>query len=194
MRKSTRFSSKRLLIALVLIVLAVAVLIVLERTGVIDIFPNKNNSSQDQQAETTSKQPSAQRDFTTSKSREVVPSANKDEGYVTDNKGAASTSYPKSQWSQSTSRVVTVYNPAKGAVLKSGDTIAGEAKADKVSFRLMDNVSGVISQGTISVSSGKYSGVFNFSTTGTEGRLDVFTTDADGIESNVVEIPVRFGQ
>jgi len=142
-------------------------------------------------AETTSKQPSAQSTFTGAGKKEIVQS-NKNEGVVTDTGGNISTLPPSSGWSSSTSGVITVYSPAKNSLLSSGQTLSGKSTAERVSFRLMDSVSGVIAQGSIGVVNDKFSGTFSFVTSAKDGRLDLFTTDNSGVESNVVEIPVRF--
>jgi hypothetical protein len=152
----------------------------------------KTASAEDQQARTTSKQPTAQSTFTGGEPRSTT-TATKDEGIVTDTKGSkADTATPESSWTKSSSGNVVVYSPAQNSVLKSGETLSGSATASRVSFRLIDNVSGVISQGSISVVNGKFSGTFDFDSKATEGRVDVFTVAPDGTESNNVSIPVKF--
>jgi hypothetical protein len=141
--------------------------------------------------ETTSRQPSAQSTFTGAGKKEIVQS-NSNEGVVTDTGGTISTLPPSSDWSSSTSGVITVYSPAKNSLLSSGQTLSGKSSAGRVSFRLMDSISGVIAQGSISVVNDKFSGTFSFATSAKDGRLDLFTTDSNGVESNGVEIPVRF--
>jgi hypothetical protein len=61
-----------------------------------------------------------------------------------------------------------------------------------VQYTLIDNNVGVISQGTIPVVNGNFSATIDFSPTATAGRLDVFTTDANGKEINEVQLQVNF--
>lgn len=141
--------------------------------------------------ETTSKEPSAQSNFTDGKKREIVQ-PNKNEGIITDTNGDISSLPPKSEWSSSASGVITVYSPAKDSLLSSGQALMGESTADRISFRIIDSISGVIAQGSIGVIKNKFSGTFSFETSANEGRLDIFTADEKGVESNVIEIPLRF--
>ena len=146
-------------------------------------------------AQTTSKVPSAQSNFTGGNPR--TPGASNDAGdsgnTVTDNNGNVSTTPPSSQWSKSKDGTsIVVYTPTANGTLASGDTLSGTSTGTSVSFRLVDNVSGVISQGKLAVVSGKFSGTFNFSTSATEGQVDVFNQASDQTESNNVTIPVSF--
>lgn len=148
-------------------------------------------NQQKEEAETTSREPSAQSNFTYGVKREVVQSK-KNEGIITDTNGSIHSMPPSSEWSSSPSGVITVYSPAKNSLLLNGSVLSGESSADRISFRMIDSVTGVIAQGSISVVNKKFSGKFSFETIAPEGRLDVFTTNDEGIESNVIEIPVRF--
>jgi len=182
-QKKFTLCKKLFIIASILVGLAL-IFIALEITDVIHFFDKPVS-------QTTSNEPSAQSDFNGGKERETIYS-DKNEGVVKDTQGDVSTIPPESDWSSSTEGIISVYSPAKNSVLSSGKTLSGESTAGIISFRLTDNVSGMIAQGKISVINGKFSGVFDFKTTATEGRLDVFVADSNGIESSVVEIPVRF--
>jgi hypothetical protein len=61
-----------------------------------------------------------------------------------------------------------------------------------VNYRLIDDQVGVISQGTIKVVAGNFSAAVNFKPYAKTGRLDVFTTDDNGKESNEVQVQVAF--
>jgi len=175
---------KKLLWASAILVVLVSAFIILDVTGITHFISSPNNKS-------TNTESPAQSDFTGGKEREVINS-DKKEGTITDTKGVVTTIPPESEWSSSSDNAVTVYSPAQNSILSSGNTLSGKSTAETISFRLIDSVSGVIAQGKISVVSGKFSGIFDYSTTATEGRLDVFIADANGIESSIVEIPVRF--
>ncbi|NTW62302.1 hypothetical protein HGB25_02750 [Candidatus Saccharibacteria bacterium] len=140
---------------------------------------------------TTSKEPSAQSDFNSGGKKDIIQS-NKSEGFLTDNNGSVTSVPARSEWLSSTSGKISVYSPLKNTALKSGQALSGESTVDRVSFRLIDSVSGVIAQGSLGVVNGKYSGNFDFTTSAKEGRLDVFLVNSDGIESETIEIPVRF--
>jgi hypothetical protein len=181
--KKLRTTTNRKIILAMVIILIVA-------SGVIG-YLWLNRQSAGESVKTTSKEPSAQSSFTNGGKREVVQS-NKNEGIITDTGGNVSSLPPSSDWSSSASGVITVYSPAKNSILSTGQALLGESSADRVSFRLIDSVSGVIAQGSIGVVNDKFSGSFSFKTTAQEGRLDIFTTSSDGVESNLVEIPVRY--
>ena len=181
--KKSRPTTKRKII----IALAVLLIVALALLG---YFWWKHQSTNNI-AETTSKEPSAQSTFTGGGKRKVVQS-DKNEGVITDTGGNISSLPPSSDWSSSANGVITVYSPAKNSLLSSGQLLLGESAANRVSFRLIDSVSGVIAQGSVGIVNGKFSGSFSFNTTADNGRLDIFTTNIDGMESNNIEIPVRF--
>lgn len=115
-------------------------------------------------------------------------------GNATDNNGQANspvTTSP-SQWTQSQSGVIVVKQPGANSKISSGALLFGTAKASKVQYRLIDNQTGVISQGFINVVNNNFSANLNFTSHGSSGRLDVFTADDNGVESNEVQIGVSF--
>ncbi len=126
------------------------------------------------------------------KKNQSSTSANK--GNATDNQGQVSTpiTTSPSQWLSSASGVIIVKQPISGGTIKSGAELAGTAKAAKVQYRLIDNQAGVISEGFINVVGGNFSANVNFTSHGSSGRLDVFTSDDNGVESNEVQVPVNF--
>jgi len=181
--KKLRFTNKRKIILATIVLLALAL-------GIVGFTLWKNQSIH-LATETTSKEPSSQSNFTSGGKREVVPSTN-NEGIITDTGGNTSSIPPSGDWSSSASGAITVYSPAKNSLLSTGQILSGISTLDRVSFRIIDSVSGVIAQGSLGVVGNKFSGNFSFDTTAKEGRLDIFTVNADGVESNVIEIPVRF--
>lgn len=169
-------------IALILIVIAA-----LEILGITSLTKNEST-----EARTTSVQPTADEDFTDGTDR-APNTSSKQEGTVDDNGGDNSSAPPPaSQWTTSPSGVITLYTPAANSILSAGDTVSGKTSTPTVSFRLIDSVSGVIAQGELKVINGTFSGTFNFTTKATEGRLDIFSTSADGREQNNIEVPIRF--
>ena len=150
-------------------------------------FKNKNTNS----AKPTSTAVTAQENFSDGDSRTPVNNS-KNEGTLQDNSGVVSAITPESQWSTSKDSAITVFNPAPNSILKSGSQISGKSAYSEVSFRLIDDVQGVISQGNIKVINGTYAGIMNFSTQGKVGRLDIFKTNSEGIEKSNVEIQLRY--
>lgn len=152
---------------------------------------DKKPVTQSSKVSTTSEQPSAQSDFTSSKERSAN-TTDKNEGTVTDNNGDIKSIPPSSEWSTSSDSLISVYYPQKNSILTNNSTISGETSKDVVSFRLIDDIYGMIAEGTIKVVDKKFSGNINFNTTGSEGRLDVYYSNSNGAESSAVEIPIRF--
>lgn len=183
----SNWSKKKIIAAL--LVVAIIVFAILEVAGVTKVFINKSMSGD--QAKTTSKAETAQEDFTEGGERTPTTST-KNEGSVSDNGGTISSIPPSTTWTTSPSGAITVYTPAANSLVTDGHTLSGKSTMPKVSYRLIDDVSGVIAQGELSVVNGNFSGKFNFNTQGSKGRLDVFTQREDGVESNNVEIPIRF--
>lgn len=187
--KKRRFKRKKLILA-GLVIAAVSLIIgLLETSGKINLIGKQQPLGDD--AHTTSSVPSAQADFTGGNDRQPA-SSDRNEGIVTDNDGQVSNTPPASQWTKSPDGQITVYSPAQNSILKKGDSLSGESRLQVVSFRLIDDVSGVIAQGSLSVVGGKFSGTFDFSTTATNGRLDVFYMSDDGVEKSNLEVAVRF--
>jgi len=164
----------------------------LELTGKTTIFLNRSQHTVDKTSKTTSDAPTAQADFSEGDNRQPNTNSDSNEGTLTDNQGSIGSIPSQNQWTISPNGSITVYTPNANASLASGSVLSGKSVIPKVSFRLIDNVSGVIAQGDIAVINGNFSGTFNFSTNASEGRLDIFNMREDGTEVNNVEIPVRF--
>lgn len=147
---------------------------------------------EDQEAQTTSEEPSAQADFSGGSERTPVSNERSSSAVVNNTNGEINSTPPKSQWTVSSTGQITLYEPADSQQLVSGDTISGKSSFKEVNFRLIDNVSGVIATGSLPVKNGKFSGTFSFDTSASEGRLDVFGIRNDGTEFSTIELPIRF--
>ncbi|MEO5627756.1 MAG: hypothetical protein ABIQ89_02610 [Candidatus Saccharimonadales bacterium] len=126
--------------------------------------------------------------------KEPTANADRNSGTATDNQGQISSpvTTDPNQWTRSASGIVTVKSPAAGSTIKTGVELVGTAQSGKVQYRLLDDQVGVISKGFINVVSGNFSGNLSFQSRGSSGRLDVFTADDNGVESNEVQIVVKF--
>lgn len=116
------------------------------------------------------------------------------QGTSTDNHGVVSTpvNSAANQWSVSQSGAITVKEPVQNTTLKSGAQLVGSATVSEIQYTLIDNQVGVISQGNVSVVNGAFSALMGFQSYASSGRLDVYSTDTNGKEINLVEIPVNF--
>lgn len=188
-----RLSKRQKVIASVVVLILVGIFAILELTRTINIFNSKSSTKVNNEgAKTTSKQVSAQSEFTDGNDKSPGERTEKPEATVQDNAGNVGTIPDSSQWTTSSSGAITAYSPNKNSVIRSDSVISGKSSTSVVHFRLIDSVSGVISQGQLSVINGKFSGTLSFNTSASEGRIDLFSTRADGGEENSVEIPVRF--
>lgn len=115
-------------------------------------------------------------------------------GSSTDKKGQvpSGVSSDPSQWSTSTSGLITVKSPVANGTLASGGTITGTASSGPVQYRLIDDQVGIIAQGAISVVNGNFTATIQFKHYANTGRLDIFNTGADGREINEVQVTVSF--
>lgn len=189
MKVYQKHRSKLIISAVAIVVVALLVILYL-------IFVNKPSSKTgDQSAKTTSSSKTAQSDYSTGGAHSQSTS-NNSTGTSVDKGGqttATTIDTPSSQWSTSKSGLITVKQPAVNSTLKSGDTLRGSSQTSSVNYTLADNVSGLVSQGTLSVVNGDFSGILSFTHRGTSGQLSVFTFDpSTGAETNVINIPVNF--
>lgn len=190
-QNTNRGKNKKIILGITIAVVMVAVAIgSLELTNKTHFFGS--DKVIDEKTKTTSTAPTAQKDFTGGDDRHPSTNTSKGEGTVSDTQGNVTNIPPSNQWTSSPNGVITVYSPGNSALVTNGSSLSGKANSAKVSFRLIDDVSGVIAQGELSVVNGSFSGTFNFSTTATNGRLDVFNTQPDGVEFNNTEVPIRF--
>lgn len=183
-----KFSKKTKVTALCLLVV-IGVFLALELTGRTSFIFDRDAKS-DNQAKTTSDAPSAQSDYSSGDNRQpATPRPNTDEISVSDTGGSTASGVAALR---SADGVISVDNPAKNALFTSGSSLSGTSNVPKVSYRLMDDMSGVTATGDLAVANGKFSGKFTFSTKASVGRLDVFQVGSGGIEKSIIEIPVRF--
>jgi hypothetical protein len=142
------------------------------------------------EAQTASKQPSAQSNFTSGGAHASSPNSGVTQGGATDNQGDKSAT-PSETGVTSTSGVVTVVAPASGGSLVSGDTVRGTANGvGKVQYRIVDDNVGVVAQGSLDVVDGAFSGTMQFKAYATTGQLEVFTFNNQDQEVNEVRLPV----
>lgn len=183
---------KLFFILLGVILLIVAVFACLELTGKTSFILDRGKKAiVDTASKTTSDTESAQANFSEGEDKTPTQSQPKPEIGVVDNSNSAKLPTNATPIT-SKDGLITVYSPTNGALFTSGSSLSGKTTASKISYRLMDNVSGVTATGGLSVSNGLFYGKFNFSTNATEGRLDVFIIGIGGVEKSVIEIPVRF--
>jgi hypothetical protein len=97
-----------------------------------------------------------------------------------------------SKWVISASGAITVKLPSASSTIQSGSALYGSSSLSSVQYRLIDDTVGVISQSTLEVVRGNFSGAISFTPHAQTGRLDVYNVDAQGREMNEVQIPVKF--
>ncbi len=180
---------KNIAIAILILILAAASAFSLEKKGIIDLYKQKINTPPEEK--TTSEAPTAQEDFTEGGAREELDTK-RNEGTVTDTGGDINQTPAELNGLVSPNGRITLYTPSKNSLFMSGNSVSGKSSFDKVSFRLIDNVSGVIAQGDLSVVNGSFSGVFDFKTAASEGRLDIYSVTPEGVEQENIEVPIRF--
>lgn len=192
-RSMKLFKNKKLVLIVIIVLLSlVAALFVLEKKGITNLIGN-NNTNLDDEAKTTSNAATAQEDYKDGNPREAGNTIDENRGSATviDN-GGRSSSVDTSNPVVSKTGEITVYSPAANAILTNPTNISGKSTLSKISYRLIDNVSGVISTGELSVVNGSFSARLSFETSAQTGRLDIYGTKPDGVEFSSIEIPVRF--
>jgi len=197
MKKQKKFSYMHpRIVAVIAILLMVIVLVIwaLEKRNVIDLYSPYQPPTANDEAKTTSTAPSAQEDFNDGDVRQPGSSLQENEGtgLINDQRGVASTKTNPNNWVTSTSGEITLHSPAKNDLVKTGIEVSGTSTLNNVSYRVIDNVSGVIAEGELIVVNGKFAGILNFNTSATEGRFDLFGTKYDGVEFSNIETPIRF--
>lgn len=188
MKKIPTISKKKWIVIVIIILLFIlATLFYFNR-----IHSNPTNNIMDN-VTTTSTSPTAQSDFTGGNDRSIGTSSREQtDAIVEDKQGQIITVPSPSNWTVSKTTEITVYEPSPNTLLSSGSVITGKATINPVYFRLIDNKSGVISEGSIAVVNGNFSGIITHNSTATEGRLDIFGATEAMVEFSNIEIPVRF--
>ncbi|MCA9348509.1 hypothetical protein KC867_03810 [Candidatus Saccharibacteria bacterium] len=190
--------NKKIILLLVAIVLvAIISFIALHKTGKISLFSQNNtteSNTEDKEAQTTSNTPTAQAEYSEGDEREPGNTVHENRGSsaINDTQGNIPSGISTNQPISSNSGEITVYSPVKESLLRSGQVVAGASTLPRVTYRVIDNVSGMIAMGELSVVNGKFSGTIDFDTSSQDGRLDIFATRPDGSEYSVIEVPIRF--
>jgi len=176
-----------------LLVTTMVCIVAILATGYFIYDKDKTNEAMDSNAKTTSTAETAQSDFSGGNDRPIQEADNeKGEAIISDNSGSISEIPNESNWTTSSSGEITLYAPSQNQLIENGYTISGKSTLPVISFRIIDDISGVISTGELSVVDGKYSGSISLSTSASGGRLDIFGTKEDGSEYSNIEVLVRF--
>ena len=110
-----------------------------------------------------------------------------------DTNGTSTSNTSRNEWVTSVSGNITLEQPVVGTTISSGTEIVGTAKTTTtIDYRLSDNSVGVLTQGSLNVVNGKFSGVLYFTPKSNKGQLDVFTTNNRGVEFNEIQVGVNF--
>jgi cytoskeletal protein RodZ len=189
--------TKRLLVLVAVLVVAGLVFLLLELTHTIHVFNKKPQTKAivivgKPVAPVATATPSTTNSATSQPTEKNPDTSASQPGGATDTNGSSVPSTPSNQWATSATGYITVKSPLANATISDGATIAGSAEVNQVDYTLIDNTVGVISQGQLNVANGNFSGVLHFQSKGTGGRLDVYSTNAQGVEYNEVEINVSF--
>lgn len=179
--------SKKKYLVIVMIILAAGIVIASRAISI----ENKDQNNFENTANTTSTAATAQPDFNDGTEREAVVN-NTNEGTVTDTSGNFSVDNGTEASLRSGDGKISLLVPTKDSIIRSSDAISGFSEYPAVSFRLIDDVSGVIARGELQVVDGKFSGEFNFSSNASRGRLDVFSANPDGTEESNLSVDIRF--
>lgn len=187
-----KINTRKALFILCIVLLLVLVAYGLELKGVTNLF-GRTNSTLKESAQTTSDEPSAQSDYSDGGERDPGNTLREGRGSVTvtDNHGTPSTN--TSAPTTSDSGEITVYLPTQNSIIsKNKQELSGTSVLPTISYRVIDSKTGVIATGTVEVVNGRFSATLSFSTTASEGRIDIYATKEDGTEYSSVLIPVRF--
>jgi hypothetical protein len=193
-KKSLASRLNRKWIAVLILVLIIAVVAALELTDTTHFF-HKSDAATKVVVKAGKPTPVPKNNVSrgvTTPAKDPATPASTPEGGAKDTGGSAAVSTDPSKWIVSQSGNITVKQPIANATLRNGNVLSGSSKLDKVNFRLIDADVGVIAQGTLNVVNGNFSGTLSFTPHATAGRLDVFSTDSQGVELNEVQISVRF--
>lgn len=185
-----KFSPKLKWIGIFSIILVLAVGIYLKYRSNSDNINNMDSTSG--AITTTSESESAQSDYTNGDYREPGNTLNENRGYakVYDTDGEQSPN--KQNYIGSDSGEIKVYSPLPNSKVDMNQLIFGDTNLQKINYRIIDNISGVIASGELIAKNGSFSGKVTFNTNASEGRIDIYSTKTDGTEYNNIEIPIRF--
>lgn len=192
--KKTLITKKKVMVLVLVLIAAGLSFLILEKRNVINLYSSNDAPASADDAKTTSTAPSAQEDFNEGGEREPGNSLQENEGSgtISDQQGNATAQTDPGSWTTSSSGEISIHSPTRNSSVKTGAEVSGTSTLSTVSYRLIDNVSGLIAQGELNVVNGRFAGRLNFNTTATEGRLDVFGTKQDGVEFSNVEVLIKF--
>lgn len=184
--------NKKILVFIILILVAL-IFVFLEKARITNLY-SKDALDTSETEQTTSTTKTAQSDFTSGGERQPgnTQSENKGSGGIIDTNGTMPSSVDTSSPTISKSGEITLYSPKQNSLLTSDLEVSGISTLNEVSYRLIDDVSGVINMGKLNVVDGKFGGKLTFQTNAKEGRLDFYGSRSDGAEFGNIEIAVRF--
>lgn len=184
--------NKKILILIGVFLVLLGLLLLAEKTRVTNLIKIKQVAEQ-QEPQSTSDSPSAKSDFSAEDSVKQAGNTqteNKSEAIVADLQGSASKPGSTSGV-KSASGEITVFSPVPNSEIQESSEIYGTTTLSRISYRLIDNINGVIATGELSVVNGKFAGRLSFASNATEARVDIFSTKLDGTEFSNIEIPLR---
>ncbi len=193
-------TKNKVVLIVIAIVLTLGLLFVLEKTGIINFY---NKTPESSSAKTTSDARSAQADFNINEmgddkddgGRRAGNTLREDEGSAgaRDTSGDIDQSIDTSNPIESATGEITLYTPKRDSSVKNNQiVVAGASTLDSVMYRISDNVSGLLTMGSLKVVDGHFSGIITINTNGTKGQLDIFGTHADGNEFSNIPISLNF--
>jgi hypothetical protein len=168
-------------------------LFILEKSQVTNFYKKEYAAIGTQlEAKTTSDISSAQTDYTGGSEKPATQSNQDEKGRVKFEDTQGSGVVLTDKFVVSSDQNITVFSPQSNSLLEPSQVVSGLSKLDLVQYRVIDSNSGVIATGNLKVVDGKFSGIVTYSSTATEGRIDIFAVKQDGTEYANVELPVRF--
>lgn len=185
------YKNKKIFLILILSIasLTLILLFVLERTNKTNFFGN--NAVLTENGETTSSAETAQSNYTDGNIREPGNTLNESKGSATLIANPVQSDNHSNPIVSKTGDI-TLYSPKSNAIVGSEFSISGSSNLSMVSYRVIDDISGVIGSGELTVTNGKFGGMINLQTNASSGRLDFFGTRQDGTEFSNLEVAVRF--
>ncbi len=193
--KKTSTRKKKLIYAsIILIIIVGSIVALLSKSNFPGINKSVEQDSSEEIAETTSEEPSAQSEFVSTDNREPGNTISEQRGsaIISDEAGSIDDSTDTSNPISSSSGEISVYTPSQQSIVRQGSSISGTSTLNKINYRIIDNVSGVIALGELSVVNGRFAGKLDFTTNATEGRIDIYSVTDQGVEFSNVNITVRF--
>lgn len=198
MRRRSGFSSlfrkRSVLVAISALFVLALVGVVLEKSKITNLYTKDSDTHEQETEKTTSNTTTAQEEFTDGEYREAGNSLSENEGSaeISDTNGTIDSSIDTTNPITSSTGEISIFAPRPNSIIKSGTTISGSSSLPRVSFRIIDSVTGMIATGELNVTNGKFSGKLTCSTTANEGRIDIFGTRDDLSEFSNVSLDVRF--